>query len=112
MPTTSPKELLVDESTVTSRGQTTIPSSIRKVLDLGPADKIRYAVRDDNTVVLTRSTDHDDPVVSEFLAFLEADMRASAVNIRPVPNDLLTRAGRLTEGVTVDLDAPLDSDDE
>lgn len=112
MPTPHPKELLVDESTVTSRGQTTIPSSIRKALNLGTADKIRFALRDDNTVVLTRSDEHDDPVVAEFLAFLEGDMRANPGNVRPVPHDLVARARRLTEGVTVDLDAPLDPDDE
>jgi len=100
------------ESTVTSRGQTTIPSSIRKALSLGAGDKIRFALRDDGTVVLSRIDRHDEPVVSEFLEFLEADMHVNPNNLRPLPQELLTRARSLTHDVTVDIDALLDPDDE
>lgn len=115
MPTPRPKEVLEAESTVTSRGQTTIPGSIRKALMLGPADKVRYVLMDDKTVVLTRSDEndeHDDPVVAEFLAFLAADMQANPANVQPIAQDLLARARDLTDGVTVDLDVPLDPEDE
>lgn len=112
MPTQRPMELLVVESTITSGGQTTIPSSIRKALQLGAGDKIRFALRRDNTVVISRGDDREAPVVSEFLAFLEADVRANPGNVRPVPQVLLTRARSLTQGVTVEVNAPLDPHDE
>lgn len=115
MPTPRPKEVLEAESTVTSRGQTTIPGPIRNALMLGPADKVRYVLMDDKTVVLTRSDNHDehhDPVVAEFLSFLAADMQANPANVHPVTQDLLNQARALTDGVTVDLDAPLDPEDE
>ena len=114
MPTPPPKEVLKAGSTLTTRGQTAIPRSIRKALMLKPADKVRYVLMDDKTVVLTRSKDggeHSDPVIDEFLAFLVADMQENPSNVRPVSPDLLTRARELTDGVTVDLDAPLEPDD-
>lgn len=115
MPTPRTKEVLVAESTVTSRGQTTIPGSIRRALMLEPADKVRYVLMDDKTVVLTRSEnsdEHGDPVIDEFLAFLAADMQENPGSVRTVPQDLLTRARNLTDSVTVDLDSPLDPEDE
>lgn len=115
MPTPRPKEVLEAESTVTNRGQTTIPGSIRKALKLEPTDKVRYVLMDDKTVVLTRSEEgdqHGDPIIADFLAFLASDMQENPGNVRPVPQDLLTRARDLTDGVNVDLDAPLDPNDE
>lgn len=70
-----------------------------------------FALTGDNTVVLTRSDDHDDSAVSMFLAFLEADMHEKPGNVRPVPQDLLARARILVEGIAVDLEAPLNPDD-
>jgi hypothetical protein len=70
---------------------------------------------DEKTIVVTRNGDgpvHDGPVIDEFLAFLEADMEANAGNVRPVPQELLTRARDLTDDLTVNLDGPLDPDDE
>lgn len=61
--------------------------------------------------MLTRCDDHNDSVVSKFLAFLEADMLEKPGNVRPVPQDLLARARILVEGVAVDLDTPLNPDD-
>lgn len=105
-----PKKL-VEESTVTSRGRTTIPKAIREALNLGVGDRVRFALTGDNTVVLTRSDDHDDSAVSMFLAFLEADMHEKPGNVRPVPQDLLERARILVEGIAVDLETPLNPDD-
>lgn len=55
-------DVLLLESTLTSRGQTTIPSPIRKALGLGAADKIRFTLSSDNTVTLTRAIDLDAPL--------------------------------------------------
>ncbi len=34
------------ESTITARGQTTVPKPVRNALGLGPGDRIRYAIED------------------------------------------------------------------
>ena len=40
------------QSTITSKGQTTIPSEVRQALGLKPGDKLRYRIGEDGTVVL------------------------------------------------------------
>lgn len=34
------------ESTITSKGQTTLPKSVREALGVGPGDRVRYVVLD------------------------------------------------------------------
>lgn len=43
------------ESTITIKGQTTLPKQIRQALNLGPGDRLRYVVLDDGQVRLMRS---------------------------------------------------------
>ncbi|WP_127904392.1 AbrB/MazE/SpoVT family DNA-binding domain-containing protein [Solirhodobacter olei] len=42
------------ESTVTIKGQTTLPKAIRQALDLQPGDRLRYVILDDGEVRLMR----------------------------------------------------------
>ena len=70
--------ILEAESTLTERYQTTVPESVRRALRLGKRDKIRFTIRPDGDVVLTRAlqTEGEDPVMglarhrSEFEALL------------------------------------------
>jgi AbrB family looped-hinge helix DNA binding protein len=43
-------------STVTSKGQTTIPGQIRKHLKLKPSDRVEFVVQPDGKVVLVPAT--------------------------------------------------------
>ena len=43
------------ESTVTSKGQTTLPKDVRTALDLQPGDRVRYMILDGGEVRLVRS---------------------------------------------------------
>ena len=38
------------ESTITSKGQTTLPKSIREALGVVPGDRVRYIILDNNDV--------------------------------------------------------------
>lgn len=102
------------ESTLTDRYQTTVPDAVRRTLKLRKRDRIRYVVRPDGAVLLTRaeSTDENDPVVGKFLAFLAHDMKTHPERIRGVSPTLVRRARSLVRGVKIDLDAPLASEDE
>lgn len=42
----------MDESTITAKGQTTIPRDVRRCLGVGPGDRIRYFIHSDGTVVI------------------------------------------------------------
>ncbi|MEX2543195.1 MAG: type II toxin-antitoxin system PrlF family antitoxin [Trueperaceae bacterium] len=114
MPTRDSSEVLLSESTLTSRGQTTIPSPIRKALGLTAADKIRFVLHDDNTVTLTRAEQEteNDPIVKRFLQFLEQDTLENPTHLQALTPTVISRARSLVEGVEVDLEVPLEDDDE
>lgn len=44
----------MQESTLTTKGQTTLPRQVREALGLKPGDKIRYLVLDDGEVRLLK----------------------------------------------------------
>lgn len=101
------------ESRLTERSQTTIPAAIRDALHLKPGETIEYSLLPGGKVIMSRQEqeeNQDDPVVVQFLAFLENDMKKNPQHIQPVPMDLWARAKELTAGIEVDLDAPLTDD--
>ena len=105
-------EVLSVESTLTSRGQTTIPLPIRRALGLRASDKVRFSLRGDDTVVISRvSAEQRDPMVGAFLGFIEADTRQHRQRVRAIPADVGDRARGMSAGVEIDLDAPLDADE-
>jgi antitoxin PrlF len=105
--------LIAAESTLTDRYQTTVPDAVRRALNLGKRDKLRYTVQPDGNVLLTRAADTDtDPALDAFLGFLAKDMTQNPERLQALDKALVHRVQALTVGVTVDLDAPLSADDE
>jgi AbrB family looped-hinge helix DNA binding protein len=51
MKTSQARRSLVPHSTVTSKGQTTIPGKIREALCIKPGDRLEYAVEGDHAVI-------------------------------------------------------------
>ena len=99
------------EATVTSRGQTTLPAAIRKMLALGEGSHVVFRAMPDGTVIIARKAQAEfDPVADQFLAFLASDMVRYPQNLVPVSSGFIARAQSLVEGVEVDLDAPLPDD--
>lgn len=45
----------MQESTVTTKGQTTLPKDVRMALNLHPGDRVRYMILDGGEVRLVRS---------------------------------------------------------
>lgn len=96
-------------STLTDRYQTTVPETVRRVLQLGKRDKIKYVLLEDGSVLLTRAEDGDqDPVIAAFLSFLASDTQQDPGQIRSLPSALAERVAKLTAGVGINLDEPLD----
>lgn len=64
----------MQESTVTTKGQTTLPKDVRAALKLHPGDRVRYLILDGGEVRLVRSR----PVI-QLAGFLKdrTDKRAS-----------------------------------
>lgn len=40
------------ESTITARGQTTLPKAVREALSVQPGDRVRYVIQDDQVRVM------------------------------------------------------------
>lgn len=114
MPATQDTSHLTAEATVTSRGQATIPAPIRKALEIDKAGKIVFHLRKDGTVTITKAPVEPpaDPAIDSFLALLEDDIKHVPAQVQPVTASQMNSALTLVEGVDVDLDAPLDPDDE
>ena len=101
------------ESKLTDRCQTTVPETVRRALKLNKRDKIHYVIRQNGEVVLTRATNEgDDPALGSFLDFLARDIAEHPEHIQAVEGALIQRIQSLTEGIEVDLDVPLQEDDE
>lgn len=102
------------ESSLTERYQTTVPESVRRTLRLGKRDKIRYTIRPDGDVVMSRVdvSEEEDPVMGQFLSFLARDIASHPERLASIDAGLARRIESLVGGVKIDLDAPLSEDDE
>lgn len=106
--------ILEVESKLTERYQTTVPQSVRRALRLGKRDKIRFTIRPDGDVVLTRAlqTEGEDPVMGHFLNFLAHDIATHPERLRSIDVSLAHRIQALVGNSEIDLDAPLSAEDE
>ncbi|PWR19193.1 type II toxin-antitoxin system PrlF family antitoxin [Zavarzinia compransoris] len=91
-----------ETATLTSKGQITLPKSIRQALGVETGGKVAFVLRQGEVVVSRVDAEHADPAVDAFLGLIEADLRAGR-HVQALPEDLaaslLAEAGR-----PVDLD--------
>ncbi|ALS97164.1 type II toxin-antitoxin system PrlF family antitoxin [Lacimicrobium alkaliphilum] len=107
------KAAVVTQSTLTDRFQTTVPATVRKALHLNKRDKLNFTVMDDGKVLVSRADElGTDPVVGQFLSFLEQDMTANPQHIQPLSAERKAHVDGLIDGVEVDLNTPLSDEDE
>lgn len=98
---------LQTHSTLTDRYQTTVPETVRRALRLSKRDRIRYTIRGDGEVVLSR-----DPALAPFLDLLARDIAGHPERLRAIDAAFVARLQALTADVETDLDASLSPDDE
>ena len=94
-------------STITAKGQTTIPKAVRQALGVDYGGKIAFRV-DKRGVTVSRVDADEDPAIDRFLDFMVADIKHRPQAIKALSPDLAARIAALTEGVDVDLDAAID----
>ncbi len=91
-------------ATLTSKGQLTVPKSIRQALGVGTGGKVAFDLRGDEVVVTRAEDEQADPAISAFLGLLEADIRAGR-RIQSLPEDLaLALLAQVGHVVNVDED--------
>ena len=96
-------------STITARGQTTVPKAIRQALGVDYGGRIAFRV-DDHGVTLHRAdVNQEDPAIDGFLSFLARDIEQhpdpAITSLSPA---LAARIAALVDGV--DADGEIDGD--
>ncbi|SCX28376.1 HtrA suppressor protein SohA [Agrobacterium sp. DSM 25558] len=103
--------LLKKVSTITEKGQVTVPKSVRDALGLGYGGRIAFYIDENRHVSIEKEVEEeDDPVVGSFLSFLSRDMEKHPEHIQEFPQALRQRMMELTKGMQVDLDDPIIGD--
>lgn len=67
-------QVLKKISTITSKGQTTVPKAARQILGIDYGGEIAFRVENGTVTVHAVETKHEDPVVERFLWFLARDI--------------------------------------
>jgi len=90
-----PPAVIEEVCTITAKGQTTVPRTVRQALGVRYGGRIAFRVEGGHVTVhaLAVEADGTDPVLAPFLTLLEADLAARpAEAVRPLSEAL---AGRL-----------------
>jgi antitoxin PrlF len=97
-------------STVTSKGQTTVPKPVRQALGIHAGDRIAFRVDDKGVTIRRADEQEDDPVIGAFLEFLATDIKQNPKHVNELTPDLLAKIQELTDGVAFDPDEPIEGD--
>lgn len=103
-------EMVFEESTITAKGQTTVPTAVRNALRIGYGARIRWLLRDGEVVVVPgNAKEHNDPALDGLLGLVERDV-ASGRNLGGLGPDLLAAMREAARDVPVDLDERIEGD--
>lgn len=104
--------LLKEESTITAKGQTTVPKVVRQALGVDYGGRIAFFVDDQHRVYVEKATtEASDPIVDHFLEFLAQGMKKHpGTSVVALPATLRDRMAALVGNMDVDLDAEIDGD--
>jgi antitoxin PrlF len=102
--------LLEEYSTITSKGQTTVPKSVRQALGVDAGDQIAFRMDAAGVSVHRVDERREDPAIGAFLQFLAKDIQDHPAQMQQFSPELLARASALVEGIEVDLDAPIEGE--
>lgn len=99
--------------TITAKGQTTVPKSIRQALGISYGGRISFRVQRNGTVSIHPVAEPEtDPALAPFLALLERHIAGDPEVLVPLAPDLAERMALATQGVKADPDAPIEGDVE
>lgn len=101
--------IIKETSTITAKGQTTVPKSVRQALGVGYGGKIVYRVEGGRVTLQSAHSEHRDPALGAFLETIRKDI-ARGRNMRDLPPDLVRTMRKAIKDVPVALDESLDGD--
>jgi antitoxin PrlF len=101
--------IIEETSTITAKGQTTVPKAVRQALGVAYGGKIAYRIEDGRVTVHNPQAEHHDPALAAFLGLIEKDIAAGR-NVRDLPAGTAAALRRAAKGARVDLDETLEGD--
>jgi antitoxin PrlF len=103
--------MLIEEvCTITAKGQTTVPKTVRQALGVGYGGRIAFRIEDGTVTVHAADDVERDPALGPFLALLAREIETHPETLVPLPEALIARALELTKGMVVDPDDPIEGD--
>jgi len=99
---------LEETSTITAKGQTTIPRSVRRALGVDYGGRIAFRVDEQGVTLHRVEEDQPDPTIESFLGFLASDLARHPERVAALSPTLAARVAALTEKMSGDLDAAID----
>jgi antitoxin PrlF len=73
--------IIEEISTITAKGQTTVPKAVRQALGVDYGGKIAYRIQKGRVTVHNPEAEHHDPTLAAFLGLIEKDIAAGR-NVR------------------------------
>jgi antitoxin PrlF len=101
--------VIEETSTITAKGQTTVPKAVRQALGVDCGGKIAFRIEDGEVTVYSPDAERRDPALLAFLALIEKDIAAGR-NVRDLPPRLTTAMRKAMKQVRVDLDERLEGE--
>jgi len=95
-------------ATLTSKGQITLPKSIRQTLGVTSGGQVAFELRGGDVVVTRVESDHQDPAIGAFLSLLETNIR-NGQQVGTLPAEL-AKAMLANAAHAVDLDEEIEGD--
>src|SRR5260221_12138944 len=68
--------IIEETSTLTAKGQTTVPKAVRQALGVDYGGKIAHRIEDGRVTVHNPEAEHEDPALAAFLGLIEKDIAA------------------------------------
>src|SRR5438105_1712854 len=101
--------LIEETSTITAKGQTTVPKSIRRTLGVDYGGKIVFRVENGRVTLNKPQEEHRDPALGSFLKLLETGI-ASGRHVRELPRSVAASLRRAVARAPIDLNEPLEGE--
>ena len=101
---------IVEQSTITAKGQTTVPKAVRRALGVETGDRIAFRIDERGVTVERADVSIEDPALGPFLQLLARGMERRPEALRALTPEFAARIAELTRDVDVDLDAPIEGE--
>ncbi|MBV9569728.1 MAG: type II toxin-antitoxin system PrlF family antitoxin [Alphaproteobacteria bacterium] len=96
-------------STITAKGQTTVPKAVRQALGVNCGGRLVYRVEGNRVTVHSAAAEHRDPVLASFLQLLGTDM-AKGRNVRDLPKGLASAMRKAMRQIAISSEETLEGD--